>query len=238
MKKVLLVIPFMMAGSIAMAQSTPAADDDMGIGFGIKGGWNSANMSIKTDGTVDDKNAISSFNVGGYFDFPIAPVFSLQAGLMFTGKGVKFTSGDKNGENWAESKTNPLYLELPVYAVGKIPLAPHTNIFFGAGPYAAMGVAGKTKTEGQLLGVSFSDESNIKFGDDDPTNGNNGSSNSGNVKRFDWGLNFMAGVEINHITLNANYGLGLANIAPGSSNNDNDKYKNRVFSLSVGFLFR
>ncbi|XZF13079.1 porin family protein [Chitinophagaceae bacterium MMS25-I14] len=228
MKRILLAIPFMAGAFIASAQE---------LGIGIKGGYNNANMTVTTDGTVQDKNALSSFNVGAYLDIPLAPVFSIQPGLMFEGKGVKFTSGDKNGDNWIETKTNPIYLELPVNAVGKIPLAPHTNIFFGAGPYVAMGIAGKKTVSGEVLGASFSDESNIKFGDDDPANGSNGSNNSGNIKRYDWGLNFLAGVEIHHFTFNANYGLGLTNIAPGSSNNDNDKYKNRVFSLSVGFLF-
>lgn len=239
MKKMIL-LPMLVAGAIAanaQEMATPPANDWMHVGFGIKAGYNNANLSIDDDGTVEDKNSVSSFHAGIYLDLPLAPVFSIQPGLMVSGKGAKYTVGDKSSANWYEAKTNPIYLELPVNAVGKIPLAPHTNIFIGAGPYVAMGIAGKRTVEGSLVGVDYSKEENIKFGDDDPANGSNGSNNSGNVKRWDWGINFMGGVEISHFTVNAGYGLGLANINPGSSNNDNDKYKNRVFSVSVGFLF-
>ncbi len=160
---------------------------------------------------------------------------SIQAGLGLSGKGASFTYGDKSSGTWYELKTNPLYLELPVNIVGKIPLGSNSNIFFGAGPYGAMGIGGKYKVTGEVLGFNYSKEDGITFSNDDPTNGQNGE--SGDLKRFDFGLNFLAGIEIKHITLNANYGLGLVNIKPGSKNNDNDKYKNRVFSLSVGYLF-
>jgi len=240
MKKMIFLLPLLVAGSFAVRaqeMTTSPANDWMHLGFGIKAGYNNANLSIDDDGTVKDKNAISSFHAGIYLDLPLAPVFSIQPGLMISGKGSKYTSGDKESPNWYEAKTNPIYLELPVNAVGKIPLAPNTNIFLGAGPYLAMGIAGKNSVEGQVAGIGFSDDDNIKFGDDDPGNNNNGSSNSGNIKRWDYGINFLGGVEISHFTLNVNYGLGLANIKPGSDNTDNDKYKNRVFSVSVGFLF-
>lgn len=236
MKKMILALP-MLAGTLFANAQNNAAESYMHLGFGIKGGYNNANLSVKDNGEVQDKNSISSFNVGAYLDLPLAPVLSIQPGLMVTGKGMKYTIGDKSSANWYESKANPIYLELPINVVGKIPFGPNNNIFVGAGPYAAMGIAGKNTTNGQVLGVDFSSSDNIEYGNDDPSQGNNGSSNTGTIKKFDFGINLMAGVEISHFTFNANYGIGFANIKPGSSNNDNDKYKNRVFSLSVGFLF-
>jgi hypothetical protein len=43
------------------------------------------------------------------------------------------------------------------------------QFFCGAGPYLAIGIAGKNKTEGKFLGTSFSSEDNIVWSDDDPT---------------------------------------------------------------------
>lgn len=231
--KNLLLIPALLAFG---ATSALAQDDDTRLRFGIKGGYNAANLTISDNGETDDKKMLSSFHVGAYVDLPLAPVFSIQPGLMLSGKGTKYTVGDKDSDNWAETKLNPIYLEVPVNAVGKIPLADNFKLFVGAGPYIAMGIAGKQSVEGELLGVSFSEDDNIEYGDDEPINGNNGSG-KGNVKRFDYGLNFLGGLEINRFTVNAQYGLGLANINPGSDNDDNDKYKHRVLSFSVGFLF-
>jgi hypothetical protein len=229
MKKVLLSL----IAAVACFQVQTAKAQ--GLQFGVKGGLNIANITISNAGDVDDNRSIPSFNVGGYVDLPLAPVFSLQAGLMVSGKGAKYTSGDKSSDNWYEVKTNPIYLELPVNAVGKIPLGDQFKLIVGAGPYLAMGIAGKNSVEGKLLGASFSDDKNIEYGDDEPDN--NGSQGQGTFKRFDFGLNFLAGLELGHFTVNANYGLGLTNMNPGSENDEGDKYKNRVFSVSVGFLF-
>jgi len=229
MKKVLFSL--IAAGALFQGPSAKA----QGLQFGVKGGLNIANITVTDAGDIDDNRSITSFNVGGYVDMPLAPVFSLQAGLMVTGKGSKYTWGDKSSSNWVEVKTNPIYLELPVNAVGKIPLGENFKLIVGAGPYLAMGIGGKYSTNGQLLGSDFSDDKSIEFGDDKPDN--NGSQGQGTLKRFDFGLNFLAGLELGHFTVNANYGLGLTNMNPGSDNDQGDKYKNRVFSVSVGFLF-
>lgn len=219
-----------------LASFSTTRSEAQSLKFGIKAGLNIANMTISDAGDVDDNRAITSFHAGGYLDLPLAPVFSIQPGLFITGKGSKYTVGDKSGSNWYEIKSNPIYLELPVNAVGKIPLAGDmVKLIVGAGPYVAMGIAGKNSVEGEFLGADFSDDENIEFSNDEPGNGNNGT--NGNLKRFDFGLNFLGGVEIGRLTLNAQYGLGLVNIKPGSENSDGDNYKNRVLSLSVGLLF-
>jgi hypothetical protein len=232
MKKIISIALLLLGVSLA---SFAQDDSETHVGFGIKGGYNYSNLSISNSGEVEDKNALSSFNIGGYFDLPLAPVLSLQPGLMVSGKGAKFTYGDISGGNWYTLQTNPIYLELPVNLVGKIPFDDNSNLFFGAGVYGAMGVGGKYKVNGEVIGIGYSDEGTIEYSNDDPTNGNNGE--SGDIKRYDYGFNFLGGVELNHITLNVNYGLGLADIKPGEDNNDNDKFKNRVLSFSVGYLF-
>lgn len=228
MKK--LFICSLFTGLALSSQTTNA----QGIKFGIKGGVNMANITVSDDGDIDDNKSLTSFHVGGYVDLPLAPVLSLQAGVMLTGKGAKYNwNGDAS--NSLEAKTNPIYLEIPVNIVGKIPLGEEFNLIAGIGPYVAMGIAGKSKVSGKLLGVDYSQDDNIEYSNDDPSNNDNGY--SGNLKRYDFGFNVLAGVEIKHLTLNAGYGYGLVNIRPGSDNDDNDKFKNRVFSLSVGFLF-
>jgi hypothetical protein len=55
------------------------------------------------------------------------------------------------------------------------------------------------------------------------------------MKPFDLGLNIGAGVEITKIIISANYGFGLTNLSPTTSNDE--KMKTRVFGLSVAYLF-
>lgn len=207
------------------------AMENQHVKFGIKAGPSLANLTIDDAGTINDKKAIPAYHVAVYADVPLLPVFSIQAGLQLGMKGSKFTLGDENSSTYTKVSQRPLYLELPLNAVVKIPLVNKVKLIAGAGPYIAMGIGGKTKTEGKLLGVSYSDESSISYSDK-----NNNANYNGDLKRYDAGLNFLAGIEISKFTLNANYGYGLSNIKSGSNNNS-AKYNNRVASLSVGLLF-
>ena len=63
---------------------------------------------------------------------------------------------------------NPYYLEIPVNLVFKTPTGP-TKFFAGAGPYLAIGIAGKNKVNGSFLGTAFSSEEKIDWSNDDPT---------------------------------------------------------------------
>ena len=71
-------------------------------------------------------------------------------------------------DNYVKTKFNPLYLEVPLNLVLRIPLEKTTNIFFNAGPYAAMGIGGKSKTESRILGSTSNSSNDIKFSNDDP----------------------------------------------------------------------
>ena len=204
--------------------------------FGVKGGLNIANVTIDNNGSVNDKKAIPSFNLGMYADIALLPMLSLQPGLTVGGKGAKFNIGDPESNNYSSMQTRPIYLELPVNMVVKIPLVNKVKLFAGAGPYIAAGIGGKNKIEGKVLGLAYSDDSKITYSNDG-LDGNNGNFYKGDLKRFDAGFNVLAGLEISHFTLNANYGYGLMNIKPGSTNGVDNKYQNRVVSIQVGLLF-
>ena len=54
------------------------------------------------------------------------------------------------------------------------------------------------------------------------------------MKKFDYGLNGIAGIQTKNIILSANYGLGLAKLQSGSASRADDLNKHRVISFSVG----
>ena len=124
---------------------------------------------------------------------------------------------------------------MPLNVLVKIPVGLGANLFFNAGPYAAIGVAGKVKTQSRFLGIESSSESNIKFTSTDP---NVDDAAYDKLKRFDFGVNVGGGLEYSHVLLKLNYGFGLTKINSTESNNSvNDKNKYRVFSINVGVRF-
>ena len=202
----------------------------------LKGGINIANVSTTNDGEIDEANALASFHIGIMGDIPIGKIFAIQPGLLFTGKGAKVQSGNPGDALYYKATTNPFYIELPVNAVIKLPLAGGSNLFAGAGGYVAMGVAGKRKIEGEFLGTSYSSKENIEYSNDDPsTFENEEGAGLGVMKRFDYGLNFTGGFQLDKVLISLNYGLGLAKLQSGTESSDNDRNKHRVLSLSIGF---
>jgi hypothetical protein len=228
MKKVLFILAITAAGGAANAQK-----------IYVQGGANFANITKNNAGETSDNNILTTFNAGVMGRFGISKIFDLETGLLFTGRGAKAETffGADESDNYVKAKFNPYYIELPVNAVVKLPLSVggNSNVFVNAGPYVAMGVAGKSKVETKFVGVTSTSSENIKFNNDDPTTNQQEGAAYDRIKRFDFGLNFGAGIDFGQILVKANYGLGLSKISSASTDNsDNDKNKYRTLSVSVG----
>lgn len=216
---------FLLTATAANAQDASAQ---------LKAGVNMANISVTDDGKVNDANMLTSFHVGVIGDIPLADVFSFQPGILFTGKGAKTEAGSQTSAYYRKETFNPYYLEVPANFVFKAPMGA-TKFFVGAGPYLAIGIAGKTKVEGKIAGIAMSGEKNIEYSNDDPTTVNNEEgSGFGILKRFDYGANATAGIEGKSVVLGVNYGLGLAKIPSGENSSANNNNKHRVLSFSIG----
>lgn len=235
MKKHLFVMgAAVMLCTSAFAQSTTPNTFKNDGGLYVKGGLNLANISTSSNGSVSDGKTYIGFNVGLMDDIPLAQGFSFQPGIYFTSKGSKTTYGQSSDTYHGDYKFNPMYVEFAPNFVGKIPLAGDAAILIGAGPYVAMGVAGKYKTSFTTpAGTSETSES-IKWSKDDPTTSEEEGEGIGKLKRFDFGANFLAGVEVGLFQISANYGLGLTKINSVEDNN-NDKNKHRVWSVNLAF---
>lgn len=216
---------FLFAGSLKAQQSSAI----------LKAGVNFANVTVSDDGDIDEAKVLTSFQIGVIGDLNVAPFLAIQPGLIVTGKGTKSQSGTEGSANWYRATTNPFYLEVPLNVVFKTTPGP-VRFYGGAGPYLAMGIAGKNKTNGSFIGADFSSEENIQWSDDDPTTLNNEEgAGFGIMKRFDYGLNFLAGIETRNMIFGANYGLGLAKLQSGSNSGSDANNKHRVFSIVIGF---
>ncbi|MGO4294670.1 porin family protein [Chitinophaga sp. RAB17] len=205
---------------------------------GIKAGWNLSNITTDNAGNTKDSRSLSGFNVGAIVDLPLVPkILSFQPGVFYSTKGTKVDLSNSTTTTYSKFTTNPSYIEVPLNFIAKLPVGPNARLFAGAGPYFAFGVAGKNKYENTVAGNTLSSSSNIKWDDDTPFN--NGDPNKGydKFKRFDWGGNVQVGAEISNFLISAQYGIGFAKVRSGQDNSTDDKSKNRVFSVSVGYLF-
>jgi len=180
-----------------------------GLGYGLRAGVNIPKYSLSNESTQSN----TGFFVTGYLDAPVSPYFSIQPGLSLQNKGGKWTQA-------SEIKESVMSLDIPVNLVAKLPTGDSGNFFIGAGPYVGFGLSGKRKGE---LG-----EGNVKIERDL----NFGSNENDDLKRTDFGINFLAGYQLtNGFQINAGYGLGLTNLAPASG----DMAKNRIWSIGIGF---
>jgi len=218
----------------AMAQTTTKSNPG---GLFIKGGVNFANISTTSSGKVDEAKMLTSFQAGILGDIALTDVFSFQTGLLLTGKGSKteiYANNNNTADNYYKIQTNPLYLEVPANLVFKVPMTSSSRFYFGAGPYAAVGIAGKTKGQQKFLGVESSYEKDIEFNNDDPLTSGQEDAGVNKLRRFDFGLNGLAGIETSKMLIGVNYGYGFSKIGSAEANND-DANKHRVWSLTLGF---
>jgi hypothetical protein len=201
----------------------------------VKAGVNLANVSVSDNGNIDDANMLTSFQVGALGDIHVTSLLYFQPGLIFTGKGSKITIGRPEENLYVKQTSSPFYIEVPANLVIKLPFNNESHFFVGAGPYGAIGIAGKAKTDATVLGFSSHSEHTIEFSNDDPsTFGQEEGTGLGVLKRFDYGLNGIIGIEGKKLVLSAGYGLGLAKLQSGSNSGEDNNNKHRVLSFTVG----
>ncbi len=207
----------------------------------VQGGVNLANITTSNSGATEKNNMLTTFNAGIMVRSNVAEPVALETGLLVDGRGSKADTyiTSSTDDNYVKTKFNPLYLELPVNLIIRLPLATSSsNIFINAGPYVAMGIAGKSKVESKFLGVVTNSTSNIQFNNDNPTTSQQEDASYNKLKRFDYGANIGAGINFGKVLFKANYGLGLAKINSTQTNNSsNDKNRYRTWSVSVGIPF-
>ncbi len=201
----------------------------------LQGGLNLANITKTNDGQTEKNNILPSFNAGVMGRWGLSKELDIETGLLFTGHGSKAETYFNGGNDYVKSKFNPYYIQAPLNVVVKIPVTKTSRVFFHAGPYIAIGVAGRSKMESKIGPLTSSSSRSISFSNDNPFTSQQDDAAYDKLKRFDYGLNAGAGFEFEHLILKLNFGLGLTKINSTESNNSqNDKNKYRTLSFSVG----
>ncbi len=218
--------------------------------FGFKVGTNISNLKLEvpqsTSGIYAPDNKLKlSYAIGGFAEFSFSEKFSLMPELLLSSKGarVNYASNDFAGGFGGrpvitiENTIRLIYLEIPIYAVHKIPT--NTGKFLmKAGPY--FGTALSAKIASNMGGRNDKEILRLEFGDTQNPQGTI-------VRRLDAGINFGIAYEFaSGVSLNATYSVGLTNIGdpdpvdpwpnddfrPRSRFNES---RNRIIRLALAF---
>ena len=130
------------------------AQDLKKVQFGVKflGGsaTASSNYLSNSQGSFTSTNSLGA---GVLADYEITKEFFLQPGISVLSKGfvaneiVEYLDAQNNYQtNATVFSYKPIYIEIPVNAVLKLPLG-KGNVQLGGGPYFAYAVGGKLKQE-------------------------------------------------------------------------------------------
>lgn len=218
MKKTLLIAALAFIACAATAQQNK-------ISWGVKASYNFA----KIDASVSDptfgnfsgsSDNLHSFGFGAFAEIGLGDKGSFQPGISYIRKGGASTTDDTGV--FVHEKTNFDYLEIPLNFLYNVPLKAG-KVFIGMGPYVAMGLSAKSKTDDTSTDDGTSNTTSIKFG-----------SGENDLKRMDFGINALGGFRFNSgIEIGGGMGFGLSNLTNVSS----VKTHNHTISISAGYFF-
>lgn len=223
-KLISLILIFTLTIFLAEAQSGSGGKTS----FAILGGVNLQNLNGKNmNGDKLENDMIIGYHAGVNIQFPVAPEFYFQPGLMFSTKGAE------NTESSLTSTYKLSYVELPLNFVYKGQVG-NGYFMLGFGPYIAFAIDGKAILEGGSVTV----EKDIEFkkvveAGDDPL--------AVYINPLDAGANLFFGFELPAgLFLQLNTQLGLLDINPEDKRilGDNKSLlKNTGYGLSLGYRF-
>jgi hypothetical protein len=173
-------------------------------------GLNLSSMIYTDKGVNIAPETWAGIHFGGLFEIPVAGAFTIQTAALFSSKstGYEIDSG--------QYSIGPIFIEVPIRAVLSFGSAAFRVSFF-AGPYFALGIDG--------LMISPTNTTSMQFG----------SGYNHDMKPFDMGFNLGGGFSIHGLLITGQYGYGMVNLAPVTS--DGSEMRNRVWSISFASLF-
>ena len=204
------------------------------IRIGVQGGYNHARLSpneSSSDIYSYTTRGFRGFQIGAVAEISIAENWVFRPGMFVNGKGTRL---EKAGFEDKSTRFIELhYLEVPMVVEHKWDLGKNFVALAGAGMYIARAFRGVEKGEGTSLSGSYYINNSVEFS-------SNNKENDGHptiINPFDYGLNFLAGIQRQSIQLLVGYGYGLQRVFPKSLVFEN-KFTNKVFSLSAVYFFK
>lgn len=200
---------FLILAAMLLANAVSAQNYEKNI-LGVRAGLNLSSLTASAGGTSVSTDSRAAFHVAVTDQILLCRTlpFYLETGLAFSSRGGKVD----------EASFRPSYLQIPVLINYHFNIKDIVSIQPFAGIYYGIGVGGKVK-EGNEKGDIFGD--------------------NGGFKRSDFGVRLGAGVVWKKIYFGLGYEIGCLNLLDSdvSVDNNNLKFRNNCFTLSVGYNF-
>jgi hypothetical protein len=188
---------------LALSALLIAANARSQVQVGVKAGLNLAHVSSNETMIENHKKTWATLQGGLVLDFSASEHFSFQPHLLLMGKGTRWETDSLKGKYRFVSLDIPLNL-----------LYRSNGFFIGGGPNLGFNLDASSKIDGITA--------DIGIGTDDDE-----------VRRFDFGLNFMAGYQTDFgLVVGVNYLRGLSNI----DNTPDGDWRNHAFGITLGYL--
>ncbi len=192
--------------------------------FGINVAYENTGASWTLDGNKKEINNISGFSIGPTVAYEaVENYFDVQTGLSFAMNGFATQDQSLFGQSHVLSEaevTRLYYLQLPIFAVGKLPIKEAT-LLLEVGPIFAAGVGGKTTTSYKLGEIIHTTENNDVFKEV--------------LNPFNCLIHFGIGAEYMGAKLTVGYNLGVFDIIRDSAIRSD--LTTDGFFVSIGYIF-
>lgn len=199
----------------------------------VLGGLNLSDMFIQHNNATTDieSSYVMKFGFHGGFMYDHilsknrSQEFAIETGVLFDTKGVDQELAE--GQFTIDNAFTLYYVDIHVMLKYLYRFRSLNKIYFGAGPYAGVGLFGKKEyTYAFINNVAQTKIKNVSWGTDEKND---------DFKRMDYGVTAKAGFLMhNGLNLSASYDFGIPNIATQS---DIRKYKHRLIRVSVAYSF-
>ncbi len=215
MKKVTMLLSgLVLTGMTAFAQMSVEPEIGMNI----------SNLSTKvSDRDSEMHTSKIGLNAGIGLKFNVTEGFYIKPGLYYNMLGAEAQLVDFGDIAQSKNIYTTHYLQIPVNLgfQGGLNGGQSGYIFGEVGPYVGFGLSGKIKNETDIIGISGSNEADIKWGKENDE-----------FNPLEVGMKFAVGYETPWgIYLKGGYTLGLTNMA----NVDDYKMNNRSWNISLGY---
>jgi hypothetical protein len=220
MKKIvgLLTGVILSAGSFAQVQ------------IGIQGTGNLATAQIKFEELLDYSKNMKALPGGGIVaQIGINKSLAIRTGVNFLQHGVVLKATETGEiDTKVKLENNLNYLQVPVNVLFRAPL-PGITLYVGGGGFFNYGISGKSKYT-----VTYTVPGGDDIVESEKVDAFKKEQDGGaGLKKTDYGISALAGIQFGKLFANVGYQLSLANIAEAEVG----EYKNRGLQLTIGAFF-
>jgi Outer membrane protein beta-barrel domain len=201
--------------------------------IGIQGTGTLSNAKFTEEEGLDINKKMRAMPGGGLVaQLQLKEKLAIRSGVSFIKHGITATGTiPENGDQpavTAKTETDLNYLQVPVNVLYTVPLS-RIKLFAGGGVYFNYGLSGKIKIESS---TTLPDGTPYSFKDEIDAF-KKVSENGSGMKRTEFGVGALAGIQFNNLFANVGYQLGLSN----SAGDGDGTYKQHGLQFTLGYFF-